>query len=230
VTLAGKELRVMWASPLPWVAGAALNATLGVLASAQIASRGQAVFQPVVPIAGFLLLAVCPVLAARCMSEESRTGTLELLLSIPVREWRLVTAKYVAVSTAGLVLLAPAGLFAVLLMAWGEPDPGPILTGLIGLSLMTLSLAAIGVLSSAMTASQPLAAAGGFFAVLALWFAHVGSEALPAGGLLASLSVSERLRSFAGGQLDLSDVAYFGSVTVVALAAAVLATRARRLR
>jgi hypothetical protein len=66
--------------------------------------------------------------------------------------------------------------------------------------------------------------------VLVLWFAHTGSEAMAAGGFLGSFSISERLRSFAGGSIDLSDVAFFVTVALVALASAGAAVESRRWR
>ena len=225
-----KELKVMWASPLPYVLGAAFHATLGVLGWSQLIGREQAVFQPLVPIAGLLLLLVAPILASRAVADEIRTGTLELLLSIPLARGRLVAAKYVAVLVTMIALLVPIGLFVVLLALYGSPDWGPILTGFVGLALLAAALSAIGLLASSLTASQSIAAIGGLFAVLVLWFAHTGSEALAVGGFLGAFSFSERLRSFAGGVIDLGDVVFFVSVIVVSLAAARVAIESRRWR
>lgn len=225
-----KELAVMWTSPVPYVLGALLNLVLGALGTTQVVGRGQAVFQPIVPIAGFLLLVASPVLCARMLAEESRTRTLDTLLAIPVPAGRLVAGKYLACLLTTLVLIAPVGAFAVLLAAYGSPDPAPIATGLLGLTLLAAALTGVGLLASSLTSSQPLAAAGGLLGVLLLWFAHVGSSAIPAGSLLASLSVSERLRGFAGGAVDLSDVVFLVSLALGAVAVAVAAVDARRLR
>jgi ABC-2 type transport system permease protein len=225
-----KEVKVLWASPLPYVLGAVLHATLGILAWAQLGARGQAVFQPVVPIAGFLLVLVAPILASRTFSDEIRTGTLELLLAIGVRRWALVVGKYLAVLATLLVVLAPTGLFALLLSLYGDPDGGPVASGFLGLALLSAALAAVGVAASSLTASQPVAAVTGLFAVLVLWFAHTGSEALAIGGVLGAFSISERLRSFAGGVIDGADVAFFVAVVVVACAVAVTAVESRRWR
>lgn len=224
-----KELKVLWASPLPYVLGALFHATLGVLAWSQVAARGQAVFQPLVPIAGFLLLLVAPILASRTFADETRIGTLELLLAIPVRRAALVGGKYLAVLVTLVALLAPIGVFAFLLTIYGDPDLGPITTGLVGLVLLGGALGAIGVAASSLTRSQPLAALGGLFAVLVLWFAHTGSEAV-AGGFFGGFSISERLRGFAGGVIDLGDVAFFLSVVLVALAGTSAAVESRRWR
>jgi ABC-2 type transport system permease protein len=225
-----KELKVLWSSPLPFLLGAVMNATLGVLGWSQIAERGQAVFQPIVPIAGFLVLLTAPILASRTFSEEIRTGSLELLLAIGVRRFSLVAGKYLAIFLTMVALAAPIGLFVVLLELYGSPDTGPVVGGLLGLMLLCAALTAVGVVASSLTASQPVAAIGGIFAVLLLWFAHTGSDSLPAGGFLGAFSISERLRSFAGGLVDLGDVAFFVGLVVAALAIAGVAVESRRWR
>jgi ABC-2 type transport system permease protein len=225
-----KELKVLWSSPLPYMLGAVFNATLGVLGWSQITERGQAIFQPLVPIVGFLLVLVTPILASRVFTEEIRSGSLDLLLAIPVRRAALVGGKYLAVFVTMLALAAPIGLFVVLLELYGGPDTGPIVAGLIGLVLLCAALSAIGVVSSSLTASQPVAAIGGIFAVLLLWFAHTGSDVLPAGAFLGAFSISERLRSFAGGLVDLGDVAFFAALGAAALTVAAVAVESRRWR
>jgi len=225
-----KEMVALWASPLPYVVGAAFHAVLGVLVVNQLEVRQQAVVQPMFPLAGFLLLFVVPILAMRTFAEEIRTGTIDLLLAVPVPPGPLVVGKWLAVWCTTLVVLAPAGLVVVLAHLWGRPDDGPAITGFAGLALLAASLAAVGVLASALTASQPVAAMITVFGTLALWFAHVGSAVVSTGSALASVSLSERLRTFAGGAIDTADVAYFACVTAAALILAGLAVDLRRLR
>ena len=226
----GKEMKVLWASPLPYVLGALFHVTLGTLGWAQVGGRGQAVFQPIVPIAGFLLIVVTPILASRTFSDEIRSGTLDLLLAVPVRRGALVVGKYLAVLLTLLAVLAPIGLYALVLALWGDPDPGPIVTGLVGLVLLAVLMSAVAVFASSLTSSTAVATVIGLFSVLLLWFAHTGSDTLPGGDLFGGFSISERLRSFAGGLIDASDVAFFVGVACVALAAAAVAVESRRLR
>ena len=225
-----KELVTTWASPLPYVVGAAFSAVLGVLMVNQLQVRDQAVIQPLFPLAGFLLLLSVPVLTMRSFAEEARTGTLELLLAVPVPARPLVVGKWLAAWVTALAVLAPASVFVVLLDLWGAPDRGPAVSGFLGLALLAGTLAAVGTLASALTSSQPVAAMLSVAGVLVLWFAHVGSEAVSTGSTLASLSLSERLRTFAGGAVDSADVAYFVAVAAAAVVLAALAVDARRLR
>ena len=85
-------------------------------------------------------------------------------------------------------------------------------------------------MASSLTTAQPVAAMVAFFCSLLLWFAHVGSESLSSGAVLDRLSISERLRSFAGGVIDTSDVAFFVLLAGAALVVAVASIDGRRLR
>jgi len=228
--IAGKDLRVLWASPIPYIVGALFHVVLGILFIDQLQSRGQALSQPLFPLAGFLLLAVVPLVAMRSMAEEARTGTLDLLQAAPVGSGPIVLGKWAAAWLTIVVVLAPALLFVVLLVWFGHPDPGPILAGFVGLLLMSAALTALGVLASSLTSSLPVAAMIAFFVSLLLWFVHAGGGSSPVGGLLNAFSLSERLRGFAAGVIDAGDVAFFAAMTVGALVIAAAAVDARRLR
>jgi ABC-2 type transport system permease protein len=122
-------------------------------------------------------------------------------------------------------------LLAVVLVAiFGDPDPGPVIAGFVGLSLMTAALVGIGVLASSLTSSQPIAAVLGFFISLILWFSHVGSNVIVTGPLLAHLSMSERLRSFSAGVIDTADLGYLIVVAAATVVLAAAAVDGRRLR
>jgi ABC-2 type transport system permease protein len=225
-----KELTTLWASALPYAVGAAFHVVLGILMVNQLEVRAQAVIQPLFPIAGFLLLFALPALTMRTFADEARTGALDLLVAVPVPPRPLVLGKWLAAWLSALVVLAPALLIVVLLEQWGDPDRGPAVAGFVGLALLCAALAGVGVLASSVTASQPIAALLAVFGVLALWFADAGTSAVGTGGLLAAVSLSDRLRTFAGGAVDTGDIGYFVALAAGCLALAALAVDVRRLR
>lgn len=225
-----KELVTSWASPVPYVVAMLFNAVAGVLFVDQLHAREQAVVQPLFPIAGFLVLALVPLVTMRTLAEERRLGTLELLEAVPVPPGPLVTAKFVASWLTSLAAIAPAGLLAGVVVLYGDPDRGPIAAGFLGLALLVGALTALGVLTSSLTSSQPVAAGAAFFSSLILWFAHVGSDSVTTGAVLAHLSFSERLRGFAGGAVDVADVGYLVAVTGATLVIAAATLHVRRLR
>ena len=228
--VAGKDLKVLWASPLPYVVGALFHVMLGLLYVSQLEARKQAVIQPMFPLAGFLLLLIVPVLTMRAFAEEARAGSLDLLLAVPVPRYVLVAGKWLAAWIAALVVLVPSLVFVLLLHLYGNPETGPIEAGYLGLVVLAAVLAGVGVLASSLTTSQPLAALVGLFVTLLLWFAHVGSDTISTSGLLARLSLSERLRTFAGGAIDTGDLGFFVVMTAGALVMAAAVLAVRRLR
>lgn len=225
-----KELAMLWTSPLPYVAGLAFHAVFGVLVVNQLDVRDQAVLQPLTPVAGFLLLFAVPVLTMRSLAEESRSGSLELLLAVPVAPVPVVVGKWLAAWLSAVVLLAPIGVIVALVHLWGAPDLGPALTGTVGLVLLAGVLSGVGVLASSLTSSQPTAAIAAMFAVLVSWFAHSGSSGLRAGDALAAVSLSERLQTFADGGISTGDAAFLLGAAAACVALAAVVVDLRRLR
>src|SRR5262249_51619448 len=92
------------------------------------------------------------------LSKSGKTGTLELLLTAPVREINLVLAKFLACMAINTVMLILSLTYALVLQTYGEPDWGPIYSGYLGLALFTASLVALGLPISALTTNQIVAA------------------------------------------------------------------------
>lgn len=226
----GKDLVALWTSPVPWVSGAVFHLALGVLSVDTMQARQQAVFQPVVPIAGFLLLVAVPVLAMRSLADERRTGTLDVLLAVPVRPLALVVGKWLALVATVVAVASPVALHAVLLAWWGSPDAGPIIAGALGLVLLAAMASSVGLFTSSLTSSQAVAALSASFVLLLGWFLRPSTASVALRTTTARLSINERLRSFAAGAIDLGDVGFFvglAAAGVLAAAAVVALGRGR---
>ena len=113
-------------------------------------------FRPDGAIIVFILLA--PALTMRLLAEESKLGTIELLLTSPVRDWEIIVGKYVASIVFFLVLVGLSFLYAILLFVYASPDPGPIYAGYLGLILYGSAALSIGLLTSTMTNNQIVSA------------------------------------------------------------------------
>jgi ABC-2 type transport system permease protein len=227
VAVLKKELATLWASPLPWIAGAALQAVLAVLFVDQLQGRGQAVVQPLFPIAGLLLVVAVPVLAMRAFAEEARTANLDALLAGGAPVLPLAVGKWLAAWLTSCAVLAPALLLAGLTALWGDPDTGPIVTGFLGLALLAAAVASIGVATSAATTSQAVAALVTILSGLVLWFVGAATGGSSAARALGSVSLSARLRTFASGGIDSGDVAFFAGVSAAGVLLAAFLVRRR---
>lgn len=187
--------------------------------------RGQADLQPFFLFHPWLYLFFAPALSMRLWSEERRAGTLEILMTLPVRTGCLVAGKFLAALAflaLGLLLTCPAWLTVAFL---GEPDHGAILCGYLGSLLLAGAFLAVGSLCSALSRNQSvafvLAVACCFLLMLSgLPFVQETLLGSAPGGLrdaVAGLSALTRFEAFSRGEAPLADAAYFLIVTVLAL-------------
>jgi ABC-2 type transport system permease protein len=177
---------------------------------------------------------VVPVVTMRLLAEERRSGTLEMLITLPVKDSDVVIGKYLG--ALGLVLVLVLSTLAYpLVMFWkpwnlGPIDGGPIASGYLGMVLFSAAAVAVGLLISALTESQAVAFFITFFVLGALWL--FGDLASKAGGGLATLlnyiSFQSRLNNFWRGLIDSRDVIFFLSVTVLSLMVAFRALERRK--
>lgn len=186
------------------------------------------------------LMVALPALTMRLVAEERRSGTIETLLTAPVTAGEVVVAKWLAAMGMYLVLLAPFAVYLPFLYHQGKFhfDLGPLASLAIGMTTIGMMFTAVGVLSSALTRNQVVAAVWTFVAMFAALFVP---EAL-SGSLAASatpeqarwvealqfVSVLHQARTFGLGQLDLRLVVLHVTVCAFALGLAVQAVRWRR--
>jgi ABC-2 type transport system permease protein len=181
-----------------------------------------------------LCLLVVPVITMRLLAEEKRTGTLEMLITLPVKDSDVILGKYFG--ALGLVLtLVLATVIYPLAMFWWPWNLGPIdrqalVAGYLGLVLLSAAAVAIGLLVSALTESQAVAFFITFI-VLVVFLVVFGPVARSVGGWLGDslnfVSFERRLDGFSKGLIDTRDVVYFVSIAVLAL---ILAFRALERR
>lgn len=224
-----KELATLWTSPVPWVAGAALQAVVAVLFVDQLQARAQAVVQPLFPIAGLLTVVEVPVLAMRSFAEERRNAGLDVLLAARVPTAPVAAGKCFAAWLTAVVILLPSLALAWLTALWGDPDPAPVLSGFIGLALLAAAVSAMGVLASAATSSQTLAALVTILAGLVLWFVGSATGGSSLARVLGPVSLSQRMKTFASGGIDSGDLFFFLGVTIVCVLAAAVLVRPRKV-
>jgi ABC-2 type transport system permease protein len=169
--------------------------------------------------AAVLFLLVVPVVTMRLFAEERRGGTLELLLTSPIREIEIVLAKFTAGLSLSVLMLALTSTYAVVLGIYGDPDWGPIYSGFLGLFLLAASLTAIGLLVSGLTANQVVAAVVAMGVGILLWMIDTLGYLLPEpyDTIISQLSLVGHFTPFATGALFLSDVGFFLTIVLVGL-------------
>lgn len=206
-----KELRVLFLSPLAWVFLASFLFLGGVFFHLGLAVSGEASMRPVLGNLAIVLLFCLPLVTMRQLAEETRAGTLELLMTAPVPLGALILGKWLATLILCFALLALTGIYPAILWLYGSPDPGALLTSYLGLALLCAAFSAAGLFMSSVARDQMVAGVGTVLLLLPFWLVDAARDLLPGwlAPVLDRLSMLEHLRGFARGVLDTADLTYF---------------------
>lgn len=242
-TIALKDLKSLFGSPLAWIILAVLQLVGAYLFLSQVDAfialqpqLGQLANPPgvteviVSPLFGgsaIVLLMVVPVVSMRLLSEERRHGTLALLISAPVSMTEIVLGKFLGLMIFLLIAIGLLVAMALSLYAGGTLDLGLLAGNVLGLALLTAGFASLGLFVSSLTAQPILAAIGGLGALLGLWLINLS------GGDDSSLryfSPLNHFEPFNRGLVDTADIAYFLLFTATFLVLTVRRLDRDRLR
>jgi ABC-2 type transport system permease protein len=231
-TIARREVGAYFVSPIAYVVTAAFLFVMGILFERILFYSREASLRYLFQNLSFLLTFVAPLLSMRLLAEEKRSGTLELLLTSPVRDWEVVVGKFLAALALFSVMLALTLLYPLILLAFGNPDMGPVLSGYLGVLLMGSSMLAIGVFTSSLSQNQIVAGVLGIVILLVLSLLEPLAQAFspPISEFLRNLSLGRHFPDLARGVIDSKDVVYYLSVTVAGLFLATRSLEARRWR
>jgi len=217
--LLAKEQQAVFSSPIAYALIAVFLLLMGytfttILFLNKVATLTHIFFQMAT-----LSLLLVPVVTMRLVAEERKSGTLELLLTAPLREVEVVLAKFVASMTLIAIMFGLSLCYPVVLAIYGHPDWGPIYTGYLGLLLFAGALVAVGLLMSSLAANQIVAAVVSLGLFFLSWMIDSLGYLLPDpfDTLSVNLSLLAHLSPFALGSVFLSDVGFFLSVILVGL-------------
>lgn len=171
-----------------------------------------------------------PAVTMGLLSEERRSGTLEMLMTLPVRDSEVVLGKYLAAMGLLTAVLAATLVYPLTLAGLGDLDLGPVAGGYLGLLLLGSAYVAIGVMVSSWTEDQIVSILIAFFLCFALYImGELARHAPPAlAEVLQQLSTRLHFDNIARGVVDLRDLVYYLSVTVFGLVVSTVTLSARR--
>ncbi len=233
--IAGRELGSYFKSFITYVVLALFLVVIGVVFSLVVLNGfttdlRQTLFVPMFQV----LLLMTPLMTMRLIAEERRSGTIELILTSPVRDWELVIGKFLG----GMGFFA-AGILGTLfyplvLTMFATPDFGVLLSGYLGMILFAGAAVSIGLMASTLTSNQIIAAASTFALLMFLGFGLIeftgdlfGPEV---GAATRYAALSTHFGDFGKGILGTSNVVYFLSVIAASLFIATRALESRRWR
>lgn len=226
LTIAGRELRTMFLSPLAWSILGVIQLILAYMFLAQL--DYYLMLQPriagmedapgitdliVVPLfgnAGVILLLVTPLLTMRLISEERRNRTLSLLFTAPVSMTEIILGKYLGVLAFLMIMVVMITAMPLSLLLGGGLDFGKLAACVLALSLLLAGFAAVGLFISSLAQQPTVAAISTFGALLGLWIIDwSGKEEGQGSGLLEYLSMLRHYESLLKGLVSTTDLAYF---------------------
>ncbi len=244
ITIALRELRSMFLSPLAWTVLAVVQIVLAWIFFTQmdyffVLQKELATMQnapgvtdlvaaPLLEVASIVLLMVTPLLTMRLISEERRNGTLSLLLSAPLSMTEIVLGKYLGIVLFLLIFVLMIALMPLSLLMGTQLDLGKLAAGVLGLTLLLSAFAAAGLLLSSLTANPVIAAISSFGLMLLLWI--VGRNDSDAGNAFTYISILNHYVPMLRGIINTADIAYFVLFIVTFLLLTIRQMDAQRLQ
>lgn len=246
--IAGRELASIFTSPIFYVVAAGLTVVVSIfsylpaLAAQQPFTMGQ-----IFALVETLMVFLAPLITMRLLSEERRTGTLEMLLTSPVRDWEVVVGKWLGGLVTYLAALTFTVVYVILIsvqqssttqydviglqLTLPNVDYGAILGGYLGELLVGGAWVALGLLASSLTSNQIVAAVIGICLLLVLYIAFSFLPLpSPYGDFFNQVNASTHAQSFHDGRLVLGDVVYFLTLIVAPMFLATRVLESRRWR
>lgn len=171
----------------------------------------EAVIRPLFGIISMIMLIMMPLLTMRLLAEEKKAGTFELLLSYPITDLEVLLGKFFACLGILAVMLGFSTVFPGLVMAFGEPEIGPIITGYLGLLLLGASFISFGIFASSLTENQIVAATISFGVLFLFWMLNMSASFVGPGlaDFINYISITHHLEAFAKGVVDSEDIIYY---------------------
>ncbi|MBU1119121.1 ABC transporter permease [Patescibacteria group bacterium] len=225
-----RELKAYFYSPIAYVVFALFLLLAGyffsmILLLSKEASMRAAMYNFVIT-----LLFFAPLITMRLFAEERKTGTLEVLMTRPVRDIEVVLGKFFAALSLYALMLASTLVYVGVLVKYGNPDMGPIWSGYLGLFLLGACFIALGIFASTLTESQIIAAVVGFAFMLLFWVIGwlSGTLGFSTESIFTYISLSSHFDDFVRGIIDFRAVIYYLSFVVFFLFVTVKSIEVRK--
>jgi ABC-2 type transport system permease protein len=228
--IAKRELRTYFNSPVAYIVVTVFMLLAGYLFFNTLFIEKQAEMRGYFGLAPMLFTFIIPAFTMRLIAEEKGSGTLELLITMPVRDWEVVVGKFLAAVGLLAVLLGLTLFYAFTLNSIGPVDKGPTYGGYLGLLLMGSAYAAIGVMASSITRNQIVAFIVAFAISFTLYLFGRVVQLVPETlqPVISYLSIDGHFEAISRGVIDSRDVIYYLSVMVVSLVIATVSLESRR--
>ena len=219
IALAKKELHGYFSTPIAYLMLIAMLSLFNIFFYMSISQSKEVSLRDIFQIMEFMFVFLVPLLTMKLFSEEKSTGTMEFLLTAPLTPSMLVLGKYLGIMTFFSLLIGLTVIYYVIVEYFGSPDSISILSGYVGIWLEGAFFIAIGLLTSAWTGNQIIAAMMSYLILFVLYFASSFTQYFTGTveAFLIQLSTRTHLENFATGMITPSDITYYVSGILLCL-------------
>ncbi len=244
-----KELLGYLKSPMAYIVAASFFTITGFFFVASVSDAfSEASIRGFLAGAVFFMIFLSPALTMRLIAEEQKLGTMELLMTSPLRDFEIVIGKFLAALSIIVIMIIGTFFYPIILFIFGVPDFGPIVTGYLGLVLYSAATLSIGIFSSSLSSNQLISLIVGsgilsFLTFIDFVSSRVGGifgtilNELQLGGSFSlfdsgSFGIAEggHFADFARGIMNIYDIIFYLSVTLVFILLTIFSLESRRWR
>ena len=225
-----REIFAYFYSPMAYIVITVFLIITGWFFTSEMFLSNESSLRSVFGIIPFIFIFFVPAITMRLLSEERKSGTIELLFTMPISDMEIILGKYFAglgLIVVGLLFTLPYSLTIIVL---GEPDIGMLITGYLGLILMGAAYVAIGIFASTISKNQVVAFIIAFIIIFFLWLINKFLMLIPPPFIpvLQYLSIDYHYENIGRGVIDSRDIAYYLSLVVFMLSLAKLSLESRK--
>ncbi len=226
LTIARRELRSLFLSPLAWIILGVVQAIMAwkflgfidyffeiqadLIKIKDAPGVTDLVVAPLFDFSKVLLLIICPLITMRLLSEEKQSGSIKLLLSSPVSMTEIVLGKYLGALLFFSIVIVMIGIMPLSLLSSTDLDMGKFASGMLGQFLTIAAFIALGLYMSTIS-SQPVNAAAGTFGLLIIFLIiNIAGNATTEGdNFFNYISITHHSIQMLRGIVNTADIAYF---------------------
>lgn len=225
-----REMFAYFYSPVAYIVISVFLLITGWFFTSELFLSNDSSLRSVFSIIPFIFIFFVPAITMRLLSEERKSGTIELMFTMPISDIEIVFGKFLA----GLGLLVTALIFtfpyAVTILVLGKPDIGMMVTGYLGLVLMGAAYVAIGVFASTISSNQVVSFIIAFIIIFFLWLIQKFLMIMPSQivSVLQYISIDYHFENISRGVIDSRDLVYYLSMITFMLSLAKLSLESRK--
>jgi len=232
LNIALRQFRAYFNGPVAYIVAIIMLGVVGFMFWLFFFVQGVATIHEMINWMGYVMVVAIPALTMGLIAEEKSSGTVEILLTMPVKDHEVILGKYLGALGLFLVIVLLTLVNPIAVSQFGDLDWGPVATGYLGLILEGMAMLALGLMASSWTKNQLVAFFISLFMLAIVgWLIPAAARFMATGWVANTLEVisfSHHLESMARGVIDSRDVLFFLSLTVLGLVVSFQSIESRR--